>query len=99
MRKLKGSDKTYLRGMAHKLKPVLQVGKNGLSTELEEAMQEALNAHELIKIKFIDFKEHKKELSRTLAENTHAELIGLIGNIAMFYREHPDKDKRRIKLP
>jgi RNA-binding protein len=99
MKKLKGSQRTYLRGLAHRLKPVIQVGKNGLTGELILAAQEALHVHELIKVKFLNFKEAKPELSRVIEAQTESEMVGLIGNIALFYRPHPEQEKRKIKLP
>lgn len=99
MEKLKGSQRKYLRGLAHKLKPVVQVGKLGLTEELLTAVREALDAHELIKLKFMEFKDEKAALSQEIADKTDSELIGRIGNIAMFYRQQPDPDKRRIRIP
>jgi len=99
MIKLKGSHRTYLRGLAHKLKPVIQVGRGGVSVEVIAAIDEALGCHELIKLKFLEFKEQKDELSRLIADRTASELVGCIGNMAIFYREHPEEEKRKIKLP
>ncbi len=99
MNQLSGTQRKYLRGLAHKLRPVIQVGKNGISTELIKAVDEALNIHELIKVKFVDFKEDRKEFSQEIAERTSSETAGLIGNIAIFYRQQPDKEKRKITLP
>jgi RNA-binding protein len=94
-----GSQRKYLRGLAHNLRPVIQVGKNGITPELIKAVDEALESHELIKVKFVDFKEEKKVLSQEIGQRTLSEAVGLIGNIAMFYRQHPDKEKRKITLP
>ncbi len=99
MNQLSGTQRKYLRGLAHKLRPVIQVGKNGISTELIKAVDEALNIHELIKVKFVDFKEDRKEFSQEIAERTSSETAGLIGNVAIFYRQQPDKEKRKITLP
>lgn len=96
---LAGSQRTYLRGLAHKLRPVIQVGKNGITDELIKAVDDALNIHELIKVKFVDFKEEKKELSQDIADRTSSEAVGLIGNVAIFYRQNPDEEKRKITLP
>jgi RNA-binding protein len=98
MKKLKGSQRTYLRGLAHSLKPVIQIGKNGLTPELIQAIREALQAHELIKIKFIEFKEERKSLSKTIEAETGAELVGLIGHVAIYYLQHPDPEKRKIPI-
>ena len=99
MNPLSGTQRKYLRGLAHSLRPVIQVGKNGISTELIKAVDEALNTHELIKVKFVDFKEDRKEFSQEIAERTSSETAGLIGNVAIFYRQQPDKEKRKITLP
>ena len=95
---LNGSTKKYLRGLAHHLKPVVMVGKNGVTDDLISAVGEALAGSELIKIKFLEFKNDKKILSSEIAERTNSHVIGIIGNIAMLYRQHPDEDKRKIKV-
>jgi RNA-binding protein len=81
------------------LKPVVQVGKQGLIENLITTVSQALDAHELIKVKFIDLKQQREELSREIATRTQSELAGLIGNIAILYRQHSDVDKRKIRLP
>ena len=99
MEKLKGSQKKYLRAQAHHLKPVVMIGAKGSTTQLISSVNAALNDHELIKIKFGEFKEAKKEISQEIAGKTKSELIGLIGNIAILYRQNPNPEKRKIKLP
>ncbi len=99
MRKLKGFERTYLRGLAHSLRPVVQVGRGGLSGEVMASIDEALAARELIKIKFNEFKEEKKAFSKEIEEATKSEMVGMIGNTAVFFREHPDEAKRRVRLP
>jgi RNA-binding protein len=95
---LKGSDRRHLRGLAHSLKPVVQVGKQGLIENLITTVSQALDAHELIKVKFVDFKQQREELAREIATRTQSELAGLIGNIAILYRQHTDAEKRKIRL-
>jgi RNA-binding protein len=95
--KLKGSEKKALRGLAHGLNPLVQVGKKGVTDELIASVGCALDDHELIKVRFLDFKEEKKTLSEQIAEKTGSELVGLIGNIAVLFRQHPDPAKRRIR--
>jgi len=99
VKSLSGAHRTFLRGLAHSLNPVIQVGKNGITPELIKAVDEALGSHELIKIKFMEFKDEKKELAAQIGEKTMSENVGMIGNIAIFYREQPDREKRRITLP
>ena len=96
---LTSSARNFLRKKAHELKPVVMLGKNGLTGEVTLAIDKALDDHELIKVKFIDYKEEKQTLARTAAEGTKSLLVALIGNIAILYRENPDPAKRQVKLP
>ena len=98
MEKLKGSQKKYLRAQAHHLKPVVMIGAKGVTGQLTGSVDAALNDHELIKVKFGEFKEAKKEISQEIAGKTKSELVGLIGNIAIFYRQNPNPERRKIKL-
>ncbi|MGV8056976.1 MAG: ribosome assembly RNA-binding protein YhbY [Smithellaceae bacterium] len=98
MLKLKGSAKKYLRSLAHHLKPVVMVGRNGISEQLIASVDAALKDHELIKVKFLEFKEDKKEISQEIAVITKSEVIGVIGNIVIFYRQHPQVERRKIKV-
>lgn len=99
MEQLQGSQRKYLRGQAHHLKPVVMVGAKGLTDQLIASVDLALKDHELIKVKFGDLKETKKEISQAMAQTTGSELVGLIGNVAILYRPHPQTEKRKIKLP
>lgn len=101
MEKLKGFQKKYLRGLAHSLKPVVLVGQSGLTPGVIAAVGEALDTHELIKIKFNDFKEkaQKTEIIGHIETQTGSGLAGLIGHMAIFYRMNPDPEKRKIMLP
>ncbi len=98
MEPLKGSQRKYLRSQAHHLKPLVLIGAKGVTEQLLGSVDLALEDHELIKVKFVEFKETKKELSQEIAEATKSELVGLIGNIAILYRQHPQSDKRKIKI-
>lgn len=101
MKELKGSQKKYLRGLAHNLNPSALVGQKGLTEALIEEVEQALNASELIKIKFIEFKEkeQKTTLSQQISEKTGAVIAGMIGHVVVLYRPHKQTEKRVIKLP
>ncbi|MBP7764071.1 MAG: ribosome assembly RNA-binding protein YhbY [Syntrophaceae bacterium] len=99
MEPLKGSQRKYLRGAAHHLKPLVMIGAKGVTETLLGSVALALQDHELIKVKFGEFKEDKKEISAQIASSTQSELIGIIGNIAILYRPHPNPEKRKIKIP
>lgn len=101
MVKYKGYQKQYLRGIAHGLKPVVYIGQNGLTDEVLRSANQALDSHELIKVKFNEFKEkdQKKELSLRLESATKSEVVGMIGHTAIFFRQQESPEKRKIKLP
>lgn len=101
MKTLKGFEKKYLRGLAHDLKPIVLIGKEGITDGIVRATDEGLSRHELIKIKFIDFKEkeQKETLTDELAVKTGSALIGTIGHTAILYRPQTDPAKQRIQLP
>ena len=99
MRQLNNTQKQHLRRLAHDLKPVVQIGKNGLTEQVHATVDQELSAHELIKVKFMDFRDAKRELTDDLVAASSSALIGLIGNVAILYREQTDPEKRRIRLP
>ena len=98
MKTMKGFEKKYLRGLAHDLRPLVLIGKEGITDGIVRATDEGLSRHELIKIKFVDFKE-KETLTGELFDRTGSELIGTIGHTAILYRPQTDPAKRRIQLP
>ena len=101
MEKLKGYQKKYLRGLVHGMKPLVFVGQKGLSSNVTKAVDESLDKHELIKVKFIDFKEknQKEDIAGAIEKETASELVGMIGHIAIFYRQQKDPEKRKINVP
>ena len=96
---LAGYQRKALRGMAHGLEPAVMVGQGGLHDALLASVEQALLAHELIKVRFVDHKDEKKALAATIAERCGAHLAGLVGHVAILYRPHPEAKKRRIRLP
>ncbi len=101
MKKLTGLQAKYLRGRSHSLKPVVFVGQKGLTDALIRSTEVAFDRHELIKVKFIDFKEkkQKKVIAEAIEVKTGSLMAGMIGHVAIFFRQHDDPEKRRIVLP
>lgn len=95
---MNSTDRKKLRALAHHLEPIVYVGQKGLTEELFSALEKALLSHELVKIKFVDFKDERKTFSEELAQKTQSQLAGLIGNIAILYKQNPDPKKRKIIL-
>jgi len=75
------------------------IGKNGVTGEVVDSVDEALAARELIKIRFVDHKDEKKPLLDAIKERTGAQLAGVIGHVAILYREHDEPEKRAYDLP
>lgn len=96
---LKSFQRKYLTKASHSLSPVVMLGKNGLTDSLKAAVDEALEKHELIKMKFIDYKGDRHELSNQIAEMTNSVLVRVIGNIAILYRMKEDRKDRIYHVP
>ena len=99
MKRLTNAQRAHLRRLAHHLKPVVQIGKQGLTSAVQASVDETLNAHELIKVKFMDFRDQKQELAEELVGASGSALVGMIGNIAILYRQQQEPQKRKIVLP
>jgi RNA-binding protein len=82
-----GAERRELRGRAQSLEPVMKLGHGGITDSFVRGLDEALTAHELVKIRFTDFKDQKKKLAPELAVKTGSELITLVGNVAVFFRK------------
>lgn len=98
---LRGYQKKYLKALAHPLRPVVIVGQQGITEALLQAVDRALSDHELIKIKFNEFKEkaQKTTLLDRIASSTGCCRVAVIGHTAICYRPHPDPAKRSVRLP
>ena len=75
-----------LKAAAQRLKPILKVGKHGVTSQFIQSLDGALASRELVKIKFEEFKEEKKTLALELATKTGSHLITVLGNVAVLYR-------------
>jgi RNA-binding protein len=91
----------YLKGLAHPLNPLVQVGKEGLSAGLISMTNQELKHHELIKVKLgqnsgLD----KHEAAAEIAVKTESTLVQLIGKTFVLYKPNPKKAKdKRIYIP
>jgi RNA-binding protein len=87
-----------LKAKAQNIKPTIQIGKEGLTDGQLERISHELAHHELIKVKFNDYKAQKTELSQEITTRTQATQVDLIGNTLVLYKQSPYPDKRRIKV-
>ena len=89
---LTGRQRKSLRGLAHRLEPVVLVGQAGVTEGVLRAVAEALLTHELVKVRLHD-PEDKKAAARALADGAGAALCGLVGHTVILYRPHPERPK------
>jgi RNA-binding protein len=99
MANLTSSQRKWLRGQAHELRPVVQIGRQGLTEGALRQVDEALSNHELIKVQLPAPREQKDEIAARLASELGAETAGRIGHILILYRQQPDPEKRSIEFP
>lgn len=95
------SQKKYLRGRGHRLKPLTVVGGAGLSESVLAEFESTLAHHELIKIRVrAADRAARDEIIQSLCANHAAILIQRVGNVALLYRANPKKKpEKRVRIP
>lgn len=89
----------FLRGQAHDLKAILQVGGKGVTDPVVAELDGALEHHELVKVKIAsDDRDQRAAIIAELAGRSDACLVQKIGKVAVLYRPAAD-GKRQIVLP
>ena len=97
-KQLTGKQNRFLRGLGHGLKPFVMVGKQHLSEDVVKATNEALETHELIKVKIQEgCLEDRKVVAAELAAETGAKVVQVIGKNFLLYRQNEDKTINRPK--
>ena len=92
--------RAFIKGLAMELTPVLQIGKGGLTPEVTEAVREAMENRELIKLGVLkNCSDDPREIGQILSERTHSELVQVIGKKIVLYKEAKEPEKRKILLP
>lgn len=92
--------RSYLKGLAMTMDPIFQIGKSSLTPEITEAIAEALEARELIKITVLkNCLDDGHSIAEVLAERTHSEVVQVIGKKIVLYKPAKDEKKRKIALP
>jgi len=95
---LTGKQKRFLRSKAHHLQPIFQVGKGGVNDNMIKQITDALEARELIKVSVLqNCEEDKDVVAQKLVNGTHAELVQIIGNTIVLYKE--STENKQIDLP
>src|SRR5688500_17915641 len=98
MEKLTSAQRKTLRGLAHALKPVVQIGKQALTEAPLRQADEPRNDHARIKVNATVRCEEKRDVARRLATDLEAVVAGHIGHVIILYREDPALEERVIEL-
>ena len=93
---LSSKKRANLRSHAHHLKPVVVIGRDGLTSGALKSINNALNSHELIKVKAKDC-DHTS-ISEMVMNKTGCVTIGSIGNIIIFFKQIYDREKSKFIL-
>ena len=95
-KQLAGYQRRFLRGLANPMKPVVMVGEAGITDAVLNALDRALQDHELVKVRLREI-EDRKQAALSLAERSGSELCGVVGRTVILYRADPETP--RIELP
>ena len=91
--------RAYLKSLAMTMDPIFQIGKNSMTPELTKAVEEALEARELIKVSVLqNCADDPKELASMLAERTRSQVVQVIGKKIVLYKEGKN-EKKKMQLP
>ena len=94
---LSPAQKRFLRGLTHHINPVVMVGDKGLTENVLEEIETALDHHELIKVKLRSDRQTRKSQSIEIAGKSNSTIIHQIGHVSCFYRRNAEKPV--IELP
>ncbi|MBQ9765818.1 MAG: ribosome assembly RNA-binding protein YhbY [Lachnospiraceae bacterium] len=88
-------ERAHLKSLASTMNPIFQVGKSSITPEFTEAIREALEARELIKLNVLkNCMDDPREIAEVLAERTGSEVVQVIGKKIVLYKENKDKKNK-----
>lgn len=95
---LTSKQKRFLKSKAHHLTPIFQVGKTGVNDNMIGQINEALEKRELIKVQILqNCMEEKEDVAEALSTGTDSEIVQVIGNVIVLYKE--SIENKEIRLP
>jgi RNA-binding protein len=97
-RALSAAERKRLRGLAHPLRPLVQLGREGLSPGALAEVDRGLASHELVKVRLSGERQERAAQAEEIARSTGAGIAGTIGMVTILFRQNPDPDERRIEL-
>ena len=96
---LTSKQRAFLKSEAHLLKPIIQIGKNGLNDQIKTSVRNALDARELIKVTLLqNTEENIYDVAETLEEEIGCDTVLKIGRILILYKESAKKENRKLSL-
>ncbi|MDN2452627.1 ribosome assembly RNA-binding protein YhbY [Lactobacillus sp. UCMA15818] len=99
MNLLNGKQKKFLKAKAHNMKPIFQVGKEGISDKWVEQIRYALDKRELVKVNVLQGSDFEaSDVSDYLTENTDIVVVQVIGHVLVLYRQSSKIEKREISV-
>jgi RNA-binding protein len=95
---LTGKQRRHLRALGHHLEPVVQIGKNGATESVTAAIIDAIEQHELVKVRIgTECPDDRNDIADKLAPAAGAAIVQVLGRTLLLYKRHPKEPK--IKLP
>lgn len=96
---LTSKQRAFLKSEAYSLKPIVQIGKNGLNDQIKTSVRNALDARELIKVTLLqNTDEDIHEVAEILEDEIGLETVLKIGRILILYKESSRKDNRKLSV-
>ncbi|MBR1537694.1 MAG: YhbY family RNA-binding protein [Treponema sp.] len=97
MTELNAKQRKLLEKNAQSLNPLVLIGGAGVTENQIAQIDRVLNEHELIKVKFNEFKDEKKELSTEITQKTGSTFVRLLGNVLILYRPAKEIEERKFE--
>lgn len=92
--------RAYLKSLASNLDAIFQLGKSSITPEVTDALCEALDKRELIKISVLkNCADDPKDLAEIISERTHSQVVQVIGRKIVLFKQNSNKEKQKILLP
>lgn len=96
---LTSKQRVFLKSEAHSMKPIIQIGKNGLNDQIKTSVRNALDARELIKVTLLqNTDEDIHDVAEVLEDEIGCDTVLKIGRILILYKESVRKENRKISV-
>ena len=89
---LNSKQRQFLKAQAHTLKPVVMLGSEGLTEAVLKELDSSIEYHELVKVK-LNSGDNRKEQAEACAQAVKAEVVSVVGRVAVLFRQRPDDSR------